>query len=366
MITVFYPFINSFGGIERLLVDLHQECCSRGVETRLLCFDNRVDFSAYGAADLNVTVLSGPRHLVSETLRLRRFCQAHPSEKLLVMEMCGVIYCSMLTIPYCLHIADTPALLPRDISKHAWTYPLRSSSQVPTAGWKKRAKGELVYRMIRRGISMAQSRLTMTARNSAELQQVFGLPFEFSWPGIAQSSLPLSPQPEWCSFLSVCRLEPSKRVDWIIQSFSEIPLELRCRARLDIVGDGSSRSDLESLAVSLGVADAVHFHGHVSDAVLEQCYRDGSVFVMPARQGYGLPGLEALLRGLRLVVHSESGVSEALEGCERAAIISDRPTLTVALQHCCRTHAATPRVSMNPRPRSVWVDELLHLFNWHE
>jgi glycosyltransferase involved in cell wall biosynthesis len=363
-IVCFYPFVNSFGGIERLLVDLYQECRNNGIKTRLLCFANQVDFAAYGAPDLQVTVLHGPRNLLSETLRLRRFCQQQRPTNLLVMEMCGAIYCPTLPVDYCLHIADTPALLPRDVSKYAWSYPPDPQSDAAPRRLTMKVRGELAYQLIRRGIARARSRLTMTARNCAELQRVFGLPFEYSWPGIAEAPRPMEQQPANCGFLSVCRLEPSKRVDWIIQAFVNIPAAIRAGARLDIVGDGSARAGLESLADSLGVSGAVRFHGHVSDAVLEQCYQNSSVFVMPARQGYGLPGLEALLRGLRLIVHSESGVSEALQTCERTVVISDMTSLSAAMQLCCRTHTHTRRIAANPRPRSVWVQELLERFGW--
>ena len=363
-ITVFYPFISSFGGIERLLVDLHQECLKRGITVRLLCFVSKVDFADYGAAELQVTVLKGPRNLLSETLRLRRFCRQYCPARLLVMEMCGVIYCSALQNKYCLHIADTPALLPRDISKHAWSYPASPQHANYNASLTQKFKGEISYRLIRRGIARAQSRLTMTARNCAELQRVFGLPFVYSWPGIAEASMPMAAHPATCRFLSVCRLEPSKRVDWIIRAFAQLPMSLRSAARLDIVGEGTSRAALENLAANLGVSDTVQFHGHVSDSVLEQCYNDGSVFVMPARQGYGLPGLEALLRGLRLIVHSESGVSEALQTCERAKVIADTPSLAAAMQLYCQTHDITRRISVNPRPRAAWVRELLERFGW--
>jgi glycosyltransferase involved in cell wall biosynthesis len=44
---------------------------------------------------------------------------------------------------------------------------------------------------------------------------------------------------------------------------------------------------------------------------------------MPAVQGYGLPALEALARGVPVVLHRESGVSEILRGTPWAEIIED-------------------------------------------
>ena len=42
---------------------------------------------------------------------------------------------------------------------------------------------------------------------------------------------------------------------------------------------------------------------------------------MPAAQGYGLPALEALARGVPVILHSESGVSEILKGDPRVIVI---------------------------------------------
>jgi len=67
------------------------------------------------------------------------------------------------------------------------------------------------------------------------------------------------------------------------------------------------------LSNSLGLGDAVIFHGFVTDEQLKDLYEKSHVFLMPARQGYGLPAIEALYQKLGLVVSEESGVIELLE-----------------------------------------------------
>ena len=54
-------------------------------------------------------------------------------------------------------------------------------------------------------------------------------------------------------------------------------------AHLHVIGDGSLRGYLESLARSLGVADAVTFHGRVSDEARDEIVRRASVFAMLSR-----------------------------------------------------------------------------------
>jgi glycosyltransferase involved in cell wall biosynthesis len=70
---------------------------------------------------------------------------------------------------------------------------------------------------------------------------------------------------------------------------------------------------LIAIAVRLGLAEQVVFHGFVSDAQLQALYTQSHVFLMPAKQGYGLPAIEALYQKMGVVVSDESGVVEILE-----------------------------------------------------
>lgn len=364
-VLVFYPFVRSFGGIERLLVDLHVQLQLRGGGVELICFECHVDFSRYCSLPPNVRQLSGPRNYRSEVGRLRRFLRAYRDfDYFLVMEMYGAMFAAGIQESYCLHIADTPRLLPRDITRFSWSAPIPDLLASVRPNFRQRLKAEVVYRLMRRGVGNAVSCATMTKRNARELKTCFGSSFSVIPPGVAEWSSEIGGPGEECVLLSVCRLELSKRVDWIIAAFASMRVELRHKARLWIVGDGSQRKSLEDLAAELGVSDRVLFWGHVSESELEMCYRDSSIFVVPARQGYGLPALEALARGLRLIVHEESGVSEILGQCERVKVITDPVSLSMALESFCLTHAAAGKESVQLRTRDQWCRDLLDCFGW--
>jgi glycosyltransferase involved in cell wall biosynthesis len=365
-ILVFYPFVRSFGGIERLLVDLHLECATRGRTVELVCFESRVDFSGYSEVPLPVHQLRGRRNFICEIARLRRFLNsyAQSDDAILAMEMYGALFASGIRQNYSLHIADTPALLPRDLTRFSWTAASRTAISTDQPGLRTRLKGEFVFRLIRRGVRRARRCATMTRRNATDLLTTFGEEFAVIPPGVAEWTSRTMAAPEECVVLSVCRLEASKRVDWIIRAFSELPEPLRSSCRLWIVGDGSERPALQSSAAALGISDRITFWGHVSESQLEECYNRSSIFVMPAKQGYGLPGLEALARGLRLILHQESGVSETLEDCKRAMIITDEPGLKSAVESFCRTHSTACKLSLQVRTRRDWCCDLLQCFGW--
>src|SRR6185295_13924495 len=54
---------------------------------------------------------------------------------------------------------------------------------------------------------------------------------------------------------------------------------------------------------------------------LDSAYARAELFIMPAQQGYGLPALEALERGIPAIVHKDSGVSEILNGSPWAELV---------------------------------------------
>jgi glycosyltransferase involved in cell wall biosynthesis len=367
---VFYPFVAGFGGIERLIADLSCFLHERGQILRLLTFENRIDFAQYGAQSLEVVSIPSPRNLLAEARQLRRVVRTAgiPSASILVMEMRGAAYAGLSLRPgYSLHIADPPSLLPRDRSKSSFTLARNYSPESSGRGLVSRVRGEVDYRLTRYGIRQASVAITMTQRNADELLAAFGVRFHKVAPGIRLPDRVVRTPPTdgMVRFLSVCRLEPSKRIDSIIEAFAEIVHSGEQNShnlRLRIVGEGSQRRQLEELARSTGVAPFVEFTGRVSDEELEKAYSDSDVFVMPARQGYGLPGLESLARGLQLVVHRESGVSEYLADFRQVQVIEDsRSSLVAAMQRAASEHnVGLPRVQTSDE----WSGDITRLCGW--
>ena len=165
--------------------------------------------------------------------------------------------------------------------------------------------------------------------------------------------------PGGSTLLFVGRLEQEKHVDELLAALARLPRGLR--ARLEVVGMGSLRPALESLARTLGVAGSVRFLGAVDDEALLAAYVRADVFVMPGTaELQSLATLEAMATGLpvvaadamalpHLVRHDVSGRLyvpgdvEALAG-ELGLLLED-PTLRARLgrgaRAVARTHALT-------------------------
>jgi glycosyltransferase involved in cell wall biosynthesis len=105
-------------------------------------------------------------------------------------------------------------------------------------------------------------------------------------------------------------LRPQKAVDTFIRAIPMI-LERVPDARLAVIGEGELRTELEALARSLGIGEALGFFGFKPPAPRQLASID--VFVLPsAWEAFPISILEALACGVPQVATDVGGVSEAL------------------------------------------------------
>jgi len=171
--------------------------------------------------------------------------------------------------------------------------------------------------------------------------------------------------------LSVSRLEANKRIDWILKALAELDSSgslAKTSWVLEIIGHGPAAESLKKLAEDLGLADQILFLGHLRDADLMQAYARTNLFIMPAMQGYGLPALEALKRGIPVIVHKDSGVSEILNGSPWAELVDgDNTALPKAILNILdRIKATSLSVSEMPEvpTNSEWAREVCIVCDW--
>jgi glycosyltransferase involved in cell wall biosynthesis len=97
----------------------------------------------------------------------------------------------------------------------------------------------------------------------------------------------------------------------LVQAFSGVR-KAAPDAQLVLAGAQTPYEDvLRSEAARLGLEGAVAFPGYVSDGDLEGLYAAASVFVFPSlNEGFGLPVLEAMARGVPVVTSTTSSLPE--------------------------------------------------------
>lgn len=107
--------------------------------------------------------------------------------------------------------------------------------------------------------------------------------------------------------LCVGSLRPAKNHQILIHALAR----LNCEIQLIIIGGGSLRSDLETLALSLKIGDKVHFLGIKNN--VEQYYKACDLFVLPSKwEGFGLVAAEAMASGIPVLVSNVPGLSEVV------------------------------------------------------
>ncbi|MBO8186034.1 glycosyltransferase family 4 protein [Streptomyces spirodelae] len=161
----------------------------------------------------------------------------------------------------------------------------------------------------------------------------------------------------------VSRLVRRKGQDTLIEAMPLVR-EAVPDAVLLIVGGGPYRTDLERLAASRGLSDAVRFTGPVSWEELPAHYGAGDVFAMPCRtrrggldvEGLGIVYLEASATGLPVVAGDSGGAPDAVLDGETGWVVpggSPRQTAD-RLVELLRDPAL--RTRMGTRGRQ-WVEE---------
>ncbi len=100
--------------------------------------------------------------------------------------------------------------------------------------------------------------------------------------------------------LFVGRVTGEKQIDVLLQAVVLLAPELR--VKVEIVGGGDQKRNLEHLAATLGIRDRVTFAGYVTDENLRAAYSRATVFAMPSiAELQSIATMEAMASGLPIV-----------------------------------------------------------------
>src|SRR6185295_14480221 len=149
------------------------------------------------------------------------------------------------------------------------------------------------------------------------------------WNGIDVQTFAFRGPAAGGDLVTVSRLEPVKDLPTLLKAVA-IARRARPELRLRVVGDGSERSNLERLAQSLGLAEAVSFLGERRDVA--EILSGASTFVSSSiTEGVSLTLLEAMAVGLPVVATAVGGNPEvAVEGVTAALVPPGDPEALAA------------------------------------
>jgi colanic acid/amylovoran biosynthesis glycosyltransferase len=143
-----------------------------------------------------------------------------------------------------------------------------------------------------------------------------------------------------------CRLITKKGLRTALRAFADF-LQSYPKATFTIAGEGPLRDELEQLAGQLGIADAVHFAGFLSQAELNKLYSESHLFLHPSQvteneDQEGIPNsmLEAMATGLPVAGTLHGGIPEAVRDGESGFLVAERDE--AALAQVLKRFASSP------------------------
>jgi len=124
-------------------------------------------------------------------------------------------------------------------------------------------------------------------------------------------------KPEHCDVLFVGRLVPGKGVDVLLRALAGLD------ASAVVAGDGPARSELETLADTLGLRERIRFSGWVDATRVAGLLRGARLLALPSvwQEPFGIVGIEALAAGVPVVASSVGGIPSWLADGEGGVLV---------------------------------------------
>ena len=129
--------------------------------------------------------------------------------------------------------------------------------------------------------------------------------------------------------MTVARLEKVKGIKYLIGAMARS--DLLGRSHLLIIGDGSERENLESLAEELGLKERVKFLGQISNEKIPEYLAAADCFVLPSlKEGFGIVILEAQAAGIPVIGTRVGGILDIIEDQKTGILVKPKNPKVIA------------------------------------
>jgi glycosyltransferase involved in cell wall biosynthesis len=130
--------------------------------------------------------------------------------------------------------------------------------------------------------------------------------------------------------LSVSAYKPQKGLDVLIRAMKKV-VRHDPELKLLLIGEGSLRSELETLAAELGLSANIEFHGRKTESEVLELLRGCETFVLPSRfETFGIAILEAMACGRPVVVSNTGGMPEIVRNGRNGFIVEPEDASALA------------------------------------
>ncbi|MDS1114141.1 glycosyltransferase family 4 protein [Gordonia westfalica] len=149
------------------------------------------------------------------------------------------------------------------------------------------------------------------------------------------------------------RLVPHKQVEDALTVLTQLRRS-GVEVYLDVIGGGWWSDELRSAATKLDVADAVTFHGHVSERRKHELLSQAQVHLMPSRkEGWGLAVVEAAQHGVPTIGYRSSvGLTDSIDDGDTGLLVDGVEELVSATRKLIDNPDETQRLGRNARVKA--------------
>ncbi len=134
------------------------------------------------------------------------------------------------------------------------------------------------------------------------------------WEDVSQNKKTPSKKLPEEYYLVVSRLERYKKVDLVINAFNEMPDK-----HLVVVGTGNERNSLKQSA-----RENIHFYENISDQELATCYSHAKALIMMQEEDFGYTALESIYFSCPVITYSKSGAAEIVENNKTGLYVEEQ------------------------------------------
>lgn len=351
----------AMGGAERSCIALARWMHEHGLPCHFVLYQDQVRLDRFASHPLPVVQLKPRMDPLHKVMAMRGYFRARRNAPPPLMSgYQPALHATLAGLKgfHCL-MHDTPSLF----------------SDAASEGLKGKLNRRIWDRIAAHGLRSSGKTIVTSEYLRDETKRVFGVDPAIARMGGLPQTTNFRPRPVTTTLrmLSVSRIEANKRIDWMIRALANLehtalPLSNSVDWHLDIAGKGSHLEPMRALAKDLGVDDRIHFHGFVSDVALQVLYDNTDLFLMPAVQGYGIPAIESLQRGIPILLHRESGVSDILLDTPWATVIhGGEEAMLPGLSNAIASVRAGRHLaaSMPPLPtEDSWAEQVARLCGW--
>lgn len=354
--------IVEMGGAERSCLALAHWLHTHSIPAHIVCYADNVGLERFATGPLSVVQLRPKMSAIHKIRALGRYLRSRPGAPAPLLSGYQTALHAAAAGVRGFHtlMHDTPSLF---------------SGGSDVTSLKTRFSLAVRNRITARGLRSGGTTIVTSDYLREDCRHTFGVDAAIARMGGLGSAYSFRERPVATSLrmLSVSRVEANKRIDWMLRALATLDrpphlLSASIDWRLDIAGKGSELPRLRKLSEQLGLANRIHFHGFVTDAQLQQIYSIAELFLMPAVQGYGIPAIESLERGIPVLLHRDSGVSDILLDTPWATVFTGGepsfvPALKQAIDSVRRGHHLGTPLPQLPTEDS-WAEHVAQLCHW--